>query len=71
MLREIYTEIIEDIPWDDVIRFFVIFMVVAIAVACFLGGLVLACINKSLWPLLLWIVTIFVASIFAACEENQ
>lgn len=70
-IKELFIGMIEDIPWDAVLINFVMIMAIAVAAACFLGGLVWACVAKSLWPLLLMIVTIFIISIFAAIDQNR
>lgn len=70
-IKELFIGMIKDIPWDHVFINFVVIMAVAIATTCFLGGLIWACVAKSLWPLLLMIVTIFIVSIFAAIDQNK
>lgn len=69
-IKELFIGMIEDIPWDAVLINFVMIMTIAIAAACCLGGIIWACIAKSLWPLLLLIVTMFIISIFAAIDQN-
>lgn len=70
-VKEFFIEMVEDIPWNKVFISFVFIMAIAIAAVCCLGGIIWACIAKSLWPLLLIIVTLFIISIFDAIDQNS
>ena len=64
-------DMISCIPWNNVIRIFVLIVLAVIGFICLFGGLFWAIWVPSIWPLLLWIPAAFVVAVFATIMEED